>query len=557
MKKAVLFARVSSAKQDFERQKEDLMPLIKQDGYSEDEVAIINYKESAIKNDIQNRKSITELIKIIDDNPIENVYVTEISRLARRNDVMYSVLSLLEQKEITLVVQQPQLIRTYETVNGRKQKSAIASLIIQFMSYLAETEMATKQERFASGRKQKIAEGHITTSRFKFGYDKVNKCAVINKDKAALIVKMFKDYASGKSTGLIWEDIKHLGYLDANPNKLYSGAKRVYSILSDPTYIGKNRTYKYPQIVDEELFNKVQEMLKQNKLIKVRTSNIYYCQGLIKYKGRILSPNLSDATYQIKLVGESFAININVMDSVAKNLAAMALTMTSRKDKQRQKEEYRQRLMTLNKENEVIDIKIKGKEKEYERNNELYRKGRQSEKDTDYYASKIEEEIEFLNKEKSENNVAILEIENILKEDLNSKGNEVLQSTLNYLLSLPEEEANKVELNKQQTEALNAWYEGKETEDTRYYYNLLSMTTDEEIYNYIHQAIESITIRKAFKCNNVFFFKVTYKDKTIPNNALYKYVRKGWQIKLYAYIDKVCYDWSDTWEKRILRIHER
>ena len=53
MYKAVLFARVSTKKQSFNRQRLDLLPLMYEDGYSDEEIKIIEYKESAIKNDIQ------------------------------------------------------------------------------------------------------------------------------------------------------------------------------------------------------------------------------------------------------------------------------------------------------------------------------------------------------------------------------------------------------------------------------------------------------------------------------------------------------------------------
>ena len=140
MAKAVIFVRVSSSSQDYTRQIEDLKPLVIKDGYSMDEVAIIKHKESAIKNDIYNRKSISELKDLIAGNPIEACYVTEISRLSRRGDVMYSVLALLEEKHISLVVQQPTLLRTYE--NGKP--NAMAHVVIAFLSQVAQQETELK-----------------------------------------------------------------------------------------------------------------------------------------------------------------------------------------------------------------------------------------------------------------------------------------------------------------------------------------------------------------------------------------------------------------------------
>ena len=75
--KAVIFARVSSVQQEYDRQISDLMPIVMADGYKDDEIYIIKYKESATKNDFEQRQSVQELITLIDSNPIEIVYKIE------------------------------------------------------------------------------------------------------------------------------------------------------------------------------------------------------------------------------------------------------------------------------------------------------------------------------------------------------------------------------------------------------------------------------------------------------------------------------------------------
>lgn len=48
--KAIMFVRVSSNAQDFERQKTALLPLIKSDGYADNEIAILEHKERGQMN---------------------------------------------------------------------------------------------------------------------------------------------------------------------------------------------------------------------------------------------------------------------------------------------------------------------------------------------------------------------------------------------------------------------------------------------------------------------------------------------------------------------------
>lgn len=510
MKKAVLFIRVSTVKQDYERQKDLLLPLIKSDGYSLKDIAFIEYKESAIKNDTQNRKSLDELKSVIEENEIRNVYVTEISRLARRDDVMYDVLALLERKEISLVVQSPQLIRTYEWVNGEWTKNHIADVIIAFMRHLATTEMTVKLDRLMSGKERKKKEGRIVCSTVKFGYDKVDKRPVINKKQAAIVIKMFNEYASGKSTGLIWEDIKNLGYFKVNDRVRASGNKKVYNILTDTTYIGKNHKTKYDAIVDEKLFNKVQELLKDKNPSKNKTKYIYYCQGLIKYKGRTMTPNAADVVYYIQTKEEYAALNINVLDSLTKTMAAEALTLSSSNNRTKKKKEFRNRMIQLSKEIHNIHDTINEKYKEKERNEFMFLKANRDEKQFLFEDKRIAEEIEYLNKEISQKKVAVLEIEEYLN-----------TTNIDYI------------------------------DDTKQLNNLLDMTDDQEIYNYIHSVIEAINVNRIDK--NTYEIRYDYKDKAIPYEAYYRYVRKGCKIKLYQVIGDTYDDWSDTWEKRFIK----
>ena len=155
--KAIMFVRVSSNAQDFERQKTALLPLIKSDGYADNEIAIVEHKESATKNDFNSRQSLQELQNYINTCNIQNVYVHEISRLARRSDVMYKVMALLEEHKICLVCATPTLLRTIE--NG--VPNPVAHMMFAFLSQVAQSEMEQKNIRTATGRAQKLKEGKI------------------------------------------------------------------------------------------------------------------------------------------------------------------------------------------------------------------------------------------------------------------------------------------------------------------------------------------------------------------------------------------------------------
>ena len=515
MYKAVLFARVSTKKQSFNRQRLDLLPLMYDDGYSDEEIKIIEYKESAIKNDIQSRKSITELVECIDANSIENVYVTEISRLARRDDVLYKVLAILEERHISLVIQTPQLIRTYEKdVKGNMIKNPIATVLIAFMQHLAVSEMEIKKERAKSGREAKIKEGCITSPHVKFGYVRVDKKPQIDTESAALVLRIYNEYLNGNSVGVIWDNIKHLGLLKVSSSIKHAGARRLYAILTDKTYIGENGHYNYPPLMDRELFFKVQERLKErtDNLKAYRTNNVYYCKGLIRYNGYKLTPSVGDALYTTKNCGEGFmSININVIDWLASVMASKVMAVINVADRAKRTNEYIERRVELLKTIEGIESKIKEMEGEIEKNNYMFQKGKRSVEVYEYEDNIIHENIEQLRKE---------------KEDA-----ERSSADIDALLLSPNETTPREEFSK-----------------------LIDMTSDNEIYDNVHRCIESIELTKVDKkTTNIHF---VFKFSSYSMKYYYQYVRKGSHIELYKMdieTDQRVMNLSDFWDKRIIR----
>lgn len=506
MAKVILFAMVSSDKQSYGRQKSDLMPLIKADGYDEEDVAIIQHKESVIKNDVQNRKSIAELKDLISKNQIESLYLTEISRLARRNDVLYNVLAMLEEHHICLVVQQPMLIRTIE--NGKP--NPMAHVIIAFMNNLAVSECVIKAERQASGLKQKIKEGRICNRTVKFGYKKdSNGHAVIDEEQAKVVISCFEMYLEGKSTGYIWDYYKHTGVFPSLSDK--SGQGHIYKMLSDKTYAGKHDIYHYPQLVDSELFDKVQERLSGKKMIKSRTKYVYYCNGLIKYKGYTFSP-CGDVGYKLQIgKNEYYQLNVNCIDYLAQNLAVRALSSMSSVASEKRRENALESIKMTKMKLSGIDKDIQGNEEEQERINYMFQKGKYTVDKYEFEVARVENELNHLLKEKEELGVRLAQLNAVIDSDASS-----------YLGQM------------------------------KTYHNLLDIKDDKEIQRMAHEAIESINLEKA---DVGWIIRFDYKDKSLNIGEYYRYFKYGSRTKLLACLDghDVVEDWSGTWPRRIIR----
>jgi DNA invertase Pin-like site-specific DNA recombinase len=500
MKKAVLFARVSSEKQTYERQLSDLKPLIMKDGYSENEIAIVNYKESATKNDIASRKSIRELKEIIESNPIEQVYVTEVSRLSRRGDVMYGVLALLEEHNIGLVIQTPTLIRTIE--NGKKNQ--MAHIILQFLYQVAEAESNIKLERQLSGWKQKQKEGKVLSSVVKFGYSR-NKdgYAEIVKEDALIVNEIFDRYIAGESASSLYDRFKHI--VNFGNIKHRAGCNRVWRILQDETYIGKNKNFLYPRIITDEKFELARKRRFEKKLVKTKHKYIYYCTGLVKLHNYTMSPTAPICSYWLyNHNGKSWSVNINAIDSLAWLMASMAKTFNGEYDKKENMVNLRKTLDILKKKREGIKNDILSKEKEADRVNTMFQKDRLSEEKYDYLSKKVGEEIKYLEKENEENDIAIIQVE---------------QSLLSC-----EKEASVA----------------KKLDD------IYSIVDDNLRRDIIKETIKSINLTEIGKAH--YYINFEYVNPANNRNQTFEYITQGRYVHLY---DKDGQDFTSIIEKRI------
>lgn len=322
--KAVIFARVSSIQQEYDRQISDLMPVVKADGYKGDEIYIIKYKESATKNNFEERHSVQELIDLIEHNPIEVVYTSEVSRLARRSDVMYGILKAVTEKNICLYIQKPQPVRS---INPDGTPNPSATIMLAFLQSMAEQESAIKLERLKSGIKQRRAEGRIT-GKIKFGYDRTddNK-PTPNPVQARAIRDIFDMYLTNHTIGEIWNKYKDTGIFGQLSR--VSGEGRIKKILHDKSYIGQHPIFNYQPIVSKEVFEKTQERFKSRDKKKMMTKVIYLCQGLIRCNGRAMSPRYDKKQYEFvdKNNSKKYCVNVNVLDSLAKELSCGVYTI--------------------------------------------------------------------------------------------------------------------------------------------------------------------------------------------------------------------------------------
>ncbi|HIZ87720.1 MAG TPA: recombinase family protein [Candidatus Coprenecus pullistercoris] len=151
MDKVVILARVSTDKQEYQRQLTELREYCSKVGW--EVVREFANKVSGAKRN-KERPEIVELIEFVKSNDIRRVVCLEISRLGRNTLEALRIIQALNEHKVSLFVKNYNL----ETLTPDGNVNPVASLITTILLEIAQMERLTIKERMASGRNQYIAK---------------------------------------------------------------------------------------------------------------------------------------------------------------------------------------------------------------------------------------------------------------------------------------------------------------------------------------------------------------------------------------------------------------
>jgi DNA invertase Pin-like site-specific DNA recombinase len=153
--KVVILARVSTSKQEYERQVTELTQHSLMMGW--DVAKVFANKVSGAKKN-EDRKEIMEMVSYIEQHHIDKVCVLEISRLGRNTLEALKIIELLNEHKVCLYIKNYNL----ETLDKDGKINPITSLITTILLEISQMERNTIKERMASGRDQYIAKCRAT-----------------------------------------------------------------------------------------------------------------------------------------------------------------------------------------------------------------------------------------------------------------------------------------------------------------------------------------------------------------------------------------------------------
>lgn len=149
MDKVVILARVSTDKQEYRRQVNELKSFCQKMDW--EIVGTFTNKISGAES-LENRKELIEMMEFVRSNDVQRVVCLEISRLGRNTLEALRVIQILNENKVSLYIKNYSL----ETLNSDRSINPVASLICTILLEIASMERLTIRERMNSGRAQYI-----------------------------------------------------------------------------------------------------------------------------------------------------------------------------------------------------------------------------------------------------------------------------------------------------------------------------------------------------------------------------------------------------------------
>lgn len=151
MEKVVILGRVSTDRQDYQRQIVELQEYCNKVGW--DVVNVFVNKVSGAKS-IEERTELQQMIQFIKENEVSRVVCLEVSRLGRNTLESLKVIQILNENKVSLFIKNYNI----ETLNEDGSINPITSLITTILLEIAAMERQTIRERMQSGQQQYIAK---------------------------------------------------------------------------------------------------------------------------------------------------------------------------------------------------------------------------------------------------------------------------------------------------------------------------------------------------------------------------------------------------------------
>lgn len=152
--RAVIYARVSTNGQDYERQLDELRSYAARMGY--EIVREFSEKVSGAKK-IEEREALSDLLDYVESNKVDKILIYECSRLSRRAVDFLAVIEQLTEQGVSVFILQNGL----ETLQPDGKPNPIAQLVLGVLAQFNSMERGLIRSRMESGYNHYRANGGV------------------------------------------------------------------------------------------------------------------------------------------------------------------------------------------------------------------------------------------------------------------------------------------------------------------------------------------------------------------------------------------------------------
>ena len=267
------------------------------------------YDDGGFSGGTLKRPAMHNLIDDIELGLIDKVVIYKLDRISRRNIDYYKLDEVLTRRNVDVEI----------VTQHFDKNTSMGRFSFNMMLSYAQLEREMSSDRVTDKKRKQQSMGMWTGGTIPLGYDVVNKKLLINVAESKIVKTIFNTFIETKSINETLNVLNELGYktkicklknndcTNDNNNSIVRGGNNfnrgsLYHILNNKLYIGKienkiiNKVFDglHEAIIDENTFNKVQDIFKENINIKK------YNKTDINYNLDSNNCNLLNATNTIK-----------------------------------------------------------------------------------------------------------------------------------------------------------------------------------------------------------------------------------------------------------------
>ncbi len=251
-----------------EAQRESGENYVKSQAYQGWEIIPTHYDDGGYSGGTLKRPALQQLLQDVENGMVDMIVVYKIDRLTRSLIDFAKLVEVLDRNQCSFV-SVTQNFNTYDSM-GR----LTLNVLLSFAQFEREVITERIRDKVNASKKKGMWMGGFLP----IGYVSINKKLTIIPEEAAVVRLAFEKYLLFRSETMVAEWLNENGYTTMSKGNGKFTHARISKMLRNVVYVGKvphkDKVYEgqHEAIVSQELFDKVQELKKQNRIGRLAPS---------------------------------------------------------------------------------------------------------------------------------------------------------------------------------------------------------------------------------------------------------------------------------------------